>query len=86
MIANFSNLDGKRIAVVLSSPNSRRVVRGTAQYVRLEKNNLLRIELDSNGESDGKPTIYIAENDWTGSITLDGEHGCDHQIGICLRS
>ena len=86
MIADFSYLDGKRIAVVLCSPSTRRVVRGTAQYVRLEKNSLLRIELDSNGASDGNPTIYISENEWTGSISPDAEHGCDHQIGISIRS
>lgn len=82
---DFSSLDGKRIAVVLCIRNQQRVVCGTAQYVRpANKKNLLRIKLDANGTADGSPTLYILESEWTGSVTPDGQYGCDHQIGICV--
>lgn len=79
----LSHLNGRRIVVRLSTPDRVVVVRGTGQYVgQIDGPKILRVELDSDGERDGKPVIVIDENLWSGNVLPDTEFGCDYRIEI----
>lgn len=80
----LSELNGRRIAVLLCTDEQRRVFKGTARYACDGcMGNALRIELDHVGGDDGNPAFVIHGSQWCGELLPDTEHGCDFQLDLC---
>jgi hypothetical protein len=63
------------MAVIVSRPSGRVVLRGTAEFVRDDAiGNTLNIRLDE--PEPGHPVFVIAERSWRGRIVPDFHHGC----------
>ncbi|MCU0959167.1 MAG: hypothetical protein MUF48_03605 [Pirellulaceae bacterium] len=71
----LSEFDGQRMAVIVSRPSGRVVLRGTAEFVRDDAiGNTLNIRIDE--PEPGHPVLVIAERSWRGRIVPDFHHGC----------
>ncbi len=81
---SLSGFDGERMAVILTRPTGRLVLRGTAEFVRDDAiGNTLNIRLDE--PEPGHPVVVIAEQAWRGRIVPDFHHGCKFCL-ICEQS
>jgi hypothetical protein len=77
---DFSQLHGKRIAVVLRIGSEDRVLHGTASCEFDEiRGRLLRIPMESEHDL-AAPDLIIVEKSWCGVIRASNEEDCD----VCL--
>jgi hypothetical protein len=83
----LSGLDGCTVAVELQQGGKRKVLRGTAAYL---KDPLLGRVLKVNiQESWGDFDVVFRESEWNGEISLGTANGCDYQICVyteCVRA
>ncbi len=73
--ASLAEFNGERMAVIMSRPSGRLVLRGTAEYIYDDTiGHALNIRLDE--PEPGHPVVVIAERSWSGRIVPDFHHGC----------
>jgi hypothetical protein len=77
---NLSQLDGKRIAVVLERDNKQIVACGDAWYeVDQDLGHCLRVEIS---ETPGKPHIFFTEGAEGCEFERDSQYGCDYAVTV----
>jgi hypothetical protein len=79
----LSQLDGKRIAVVLEGRPPSTVVRGWASYeVDKDLGNCLRVRLS---EAEGDPHLFFPESAEEYEFELDWRYGCDYAVTLRIN-
>ena len=76
----LSQLDGKRIAVVLEGRQAETVVRGRASFVADEDlGDCLRVSLSG---TPGSPDFFFPESAEEYEFELDWRYGCDYAVTV----
>ena len=76
---SLAQYDRKRMAVVMPIRGERKVLRGSALYLRDEKlGNCLRID----SQEEPRMELFLKEDQWVGKIVKDETYGCD--FCVCL--
>jgi hypothetical protein len=82
----LSQLNGRRIALLLCTTGRFQVFTGTGRFAcDVSIGDALRIELDDADNEEGNPAFVIRSDQWSGSVAPDTEHGCDYRIDLCPR-
>jgi|RhiMetdeSRZDD1v2_1073273.scaffolds.fasta_scaffold457029_1 hypothetical protein len=78
-VMSFEQYDQKQMAVVVAVGGVRKVLRGSASYLREPAlGNCLRIVIaDEEGLE-----ILLKEDEWSGKIVKDEKYGCDFCVSL----
>ena len=76
---SLEQYDRKQMAVVVAIAGARKVLRGSAFYLREPPlGNCLKIVIS---DDDGLE-ILLKEDEWTGQIVKDEKYGCDYCVSL----